>query len=431
MSSPTRTPADSPSGTPPSAPAGSGTPAGGGDSPGAENSRSLDPGAAALWQAAKAPVLVGALVLFAALVVALLSGTGPSGRALDPASTDPAGGRALARLLEAQGVEVERVQRLADARAAADEGAALLLTEPRLLTQAQLEEVRDLRVPLVVAAPTSSDLAVLAPSVEVAGWTETEGDETRAPGCDLYAAARAGATTLGGLHYAVEDADAQSCYGGDVAGAPLLVLRPGGDAPPLTLLGDPAALSNERLDEAGNAALGLNLLGQEPRLVWYLPSLADVPEGEGRTLGSLLPDWVRFGAIQLLVAVALLALWQARRLGPVVAEPLPVVVRAAEVVEGRARLYQRGRARGRAAEALRQASRRRLARRLGLTGEVAPQALVESVAAHARRPAGEVAALLYGAPGPGQPAARVPPDDRALVRLADDLDTLEREVRRP
>jgi hypothetical protein len=43
------------------------------------------------------------------------------------------------------------------------------------------------------------------------------------------------------------------------------------------------------------------------------------------------------------------------------------------------------------------------------------------VAARAGRPAGDVSVLLYGA---------APSDDRSLVHLADDLDALEREVRR-
>ncbi|MEU3574283.1 DUF4350 domain-containing protein, partial [Kitasatospora sp. NPDC036755] len=38
------------------------------------------------------------------------------------------------------------------------------------------------------------------------------------------------------------------------------------------------------------------------------------------------------------------------------------------------------------------------------------------------RPAGDVRALLYGPP---------PTDDAALLRLADDLDALERQVRNP
>jgi len=48
--------------------------------------------------------------------------------------------------------------------------------------------------------------------------------------------------------------------------------------------------------------------------------------------------------------------------------------------------------------------------------------VVDAVASRTRRTPPEVAALLYGA---------APPDDAALVRLADDLDALEREVRRP
>ena len=57
--------------------------------------------------------------------------------------------------------------------------------------------------------------------------------------------------------------------------------------------------------------------------------------------------------IWLAVLGGLLVLWRARRLGPVVTEPLPVVVRSAEVVEGHGRLYSRAGARDRAAAALR------------------------------------------------------------------------------
>jgi hypothetical protein len=47
---------------------------------------------------------------------------------------------------------------------------------------------------------------------------------------------------------------------------------------------------------------------------------------------------------------------------------------------------------------------------------------VDAVATRTSRPPSEVATLLYGA---------APADDAALVRLADDLDALEREVSRP
>ena len=69
---------------------------------------------------------------------------------------------------------------------------------------------------------------------------------------------------------------------------------------------------------------------------------------------------------QLCLAVVLLALWKGRRIGPLVAEELPVVVRASETVEGRGRLYRSRRARDRAADALRTATLQRLLPRLGL-----------------------------------------------------------------
>ena len=121
------------------------------------------------------------------------------------------------------------------------------------------------------------------------------------------------------------------------------------------------------------------------------------------------------GALQLALAVLVLALWRARRLGRVVPEPLPVVVRAAEAVEGRGRLYRAAGARDTAAEALRAGARARLAARLGLPRDAGREGLVLALAARTGRPPQELDALLYG------PA---PHDDAALVRLADALDGL-------
>ncbi len=103
-----------------------------------------------------------------------------------------------------------------------------------------------------------------------------------------------------------------------------------------------------------------------------------------------------------------------------------MVVRASETTEGRARLYRRAKARGRAAEALRRAAAHRLAPALGVplrSGAPDPDALCAAAADRLPdQPAGDVRALLYGPP---------PTDDAALLRLADDLDALERQVRNP
>ena len=213
--------------------------------------------------------------------------------------------------------------------------------------------------------------------------------------------------------------DALLCYSTD--GRPSLV-QGSVDGRPVTLLGAATPLTNERLDDEGNAALALGLLGARARLVWYLPSPTDVPASAQQSFYDLVPSGVWWGLVQVAVAVLLLALWRARRLGPVVAEPLPVVVRAAETVEGRARLYRRSGARGQAAEALRAGARDRL-----------------GTAARAAAP-GRTARRRGGGRGPrrperagrgGAPVRCRTADDAALVRLADDLDALEREVRRP
>ena len=114
-----------------------------------------------------------------------------------------------------------------------------------------------------------------------------------------------------------------------------------------------------------------------------------------------------------------LVVWRGRRLGRVVAEPLPVVVRAAETVEGRGRLYHAAGARGSAAEALRSGTRDRVSARLGAGRSPAPEVLVDLVASRTSRPATDVHALLYGPP---------PVDDAALVLLARTLDALALEV---
>ena len=126
-------------------------------------------------------------------------------------------------------------------------------------------------------------------------------------------------------------------------------------------------MTNGGLLQEGNAALAMNLAGDRQRVIWYAPQQV---EGEIRLQGieltDLIPDAVTWIVLQLCLVVLLLALWQGRRVGPLVAEDLPVVVRASETVEGRGRLYRSRRARDRAAEALRTATLQRLLPRLGL-----------------------------------------------------------------
>jgi hypothetical protein len=111
--------------------------------------------------------------------------------------------------------------------------------------------------------------------------------------------------------------------------------------------------------------------------------------------------------------------WRGRRLGPVVVEQLPVVVRAAETTEGRARLYARTRDRTHALDTLRVAAVRRTAARLGLARRSHVDAVVRAAARATGIPEDRVGAVLVGGPTH---------DDRALVAGAAAIDDLERAV---
>jgi hypothetical protein len=291
----------------------------------------------------------------------------------------------------------------------------VLLTDPFLPTSAMLDEVlaaQPRRLVLIEAGPGSAALARLAAGVELA---DTAGDEVVEPACALPEATAAGGASLPGLRY---DARAwagtgATCYD-DPGRAGLVVLPATGARPELVLLGSRAPLTNEALDEAGNAALALNLLGVTDRVVWWRPTLADpaLAGAEPADLAGLLPPWVLPVVVQLGIGCLVVALWRGRRLGPLVVEPLPVVVRAGETTAGHGRLLHAQHARGEAAEHLRAAARVRAARRLGVAASAAPAGIVGAVAARTGRAPGAVEALLYGPE---------PADDAGLVRLDHDL----------
>ncbi|MEU8523068.1 DUF4350 domain-containing protein [Streptomyces sp. NBC_01216] len=382
-----------------------------------------------LWSRARGVLLVLALVLIGGLTLATVRSAGPQGL-LDPRSAAPDGSRAVAEILRAQGVTLRVTTTLDEATAATGDDTTLLVTAPDLLTGSQQVTLHGAmggsagRTVLVGAGEAS--VPVLAPGVASATSVPVR---SRAPDCSLPGAARAGSADLGGERYSAGELASDSCYRAD--GLPTLVslTRPGaGDT---VLVGSPDIFRNDRLAQRGNASLALHLLGSRPHLVWYLPSphdasAVDDASGDSPTGGflSLIPAGWLWGALQLAVAAVLAAVWRARRFGALVTEPLPVVVRASEATEGRARLYRKAKARDRAASVLRTATRDRIAPLLGVPArEHSPEVLLPALSARLAATTGDTAPfreLLFG------PA---PADDTALVRLADDLDALEREVR--
>ncbi|MER7186606.1 DUF4350 domain-containing protein [Streptomyces hyaluromycini] len=380
-----------------------------------------------VWTRTRGIVLAVVLVLAGAVAIAVIRSDSRHGD-LDPRSADPYGSRAVAELLADRGVDTRVVTTLAEARAAADRDTTLLVAVPDLLTphqqsQLQASTARSGGRTVLVAAGSSS-VERLAPGVTADPATSIR--STLDPHCTLAAARRAGSADTGGFRYTTTHLDADTCYPSQRLATLLRVPAASGNGDTV-VLGAPDILLNDRLDKQGNASLALQLLGSRPHLVWYLPSLSDATAtgtGDQKSLFDLLPSGWLWGTLQLFIAAALAAFWRARRLGPLVPEKLPVAIRASETVEGRARLYRKANARDRAAAALRSTARTRLAPLVGVpvSQAHAPEALLPALSAHLHGDGQALQALLFGPP---------PGDDAALIALTDQLDALEREVRRP
>lgn len=237
------------------------------------------------------------------------------------------------------------------------------------------------------------------------------------PTCLEHAARRMGTIASRGPWFAPSK-DWSACATG-VPGAAWVQGRAGGS----TRVDVVAAtiLRNELIDEEGNAALGMNLLGHDARVVWVMALPPDGAAGAGR--GSDKPIWLLPNGLAWLAVVSpllllVVAVWRGKRFGPILSERLPVVVPASETVRGHGRLYARLRARDTAAASLRAASLRRLSRLLG-AGDASR--LAELLAVRTGGDVRTIHAILAGPP---------PADDAALITLKQDLDHLEQEARK-
>ncbi|MDQ0663714.1 hypothetical protein QFZ35_002212 [Arthrobacter ulcerisalmonis] len=359
---------------------------------------------------------IAGVVVAAALALVIGTQLAPKGDTipLSVHNAGPAGAKALGQILGRHGVSVRTPDRfdaaLEDLRASSSP-TLLLYDRNGILGEQQLAALEAAADRVVVVSPRLETLAALGSGIRQAGVVP-DAFPVLDPGCSNTDAEAAGQVTgQGGFVYD----GGTSCYrAAGTAG----MLAVSGDGR-LAVLGSTAVLGNDRLDELGNAALAVRMLGASPDLVWYLPTLQDAAgNGSGKTLDDLAPDWARFlGPWLLLVAVAAVV-WRGRRQGPLVFEPLPVVVKAVETAEGRARLYQDSRAVDHARDNLRSGLLVRLSARL----RMGPGATAEDTAAATARLLGrdiaEVRTLIN----------ERPKTEARLVAWSHALDKLEKEV---
>ena len=356
-------------------------------------------------------------VILTLVVLAVIAGVGAyltaprPGARMDPKSTGPDGAHALVTLLRDGGVEVVVADSIADVEHAARPGTLILVAQSQYLTDdALLDRLAKAPGDLLLVEPTVRTREALMPGLRMSSTSTFDVE----PNCTLREANRAGTVRFGPSDtYRAKDGRAMtSCYGGV-----LIRFRDGGRT--VTAVGSTDFMTNGGLLEAGNAALAMNLAGDRPRVIWYAPHRVEGENSAPTSLFDMVPENVTWIVWQLCLVVLLVALWKGRRPGPLVAEQLPVVVRASETVEGRGRLYRSRRARDRAAAALRTATVQRLLPRLGLGPGAAAPAVVETVARRSGAHAGFVSYHLYGPP---------PATDDDLLQLARALDEIERQV---
>ena len=384
----------------------------------------------AVWALA-VTVGVGALVTMA------LATTAPD-QVLDPDDAGPTGGRAIVEVLREHGVDVQVVRSvaaLADAGprsgttvvmansayvghdSAVGMGKASAGADRLVLLSPSAAQLAALALPL-----TSGKLDAMVPMTASCTSTVARADDTAALVDVRLIPVERGSGAAATLCFGLpsprgDEQDAPEDFG---FGAAMATVPAAADHPEVVALGISAAFTNRWVDEESHAGLAIRALGHSPRLLWYQPGIGDLANLDGASRDATWPVWLAPGAAVVATAVLVLAFVRGRRMGALVTEPLPVVVRAVETTESRGRIYRRARDRGRAAAILRLGSTERLARRLALPPQAA-EAVQAAAAAASGMPPAQVAALLAGPP---------PSTDVDLHALATALTDLEERVRR-
>lgn len=377
-----------------------------------------------VWRSVRVPAAVITALVVVSVLLSLGTERFPTGH-LEPGSVSPDGTRALVNVLEQdRDVHVTRSSTAAEdaVERAGGDTVLVVLLDHRMLPE-ELDALAALHVDTVLVQPSTRSLEAFAPGVEMTGRQAPERfldmERPVSPECDLSAARASGPADMSGeLYTASPEVEAVGCYPGGGGDA---LVQVHGEGTTTTILGTGTPLTNTALDVAGNAALALNLMAAED-VVWLRP---EPPRQEGGAgIWELLPLGLRWSLLPLVVTLGLLALWRGRRMGALVPESLPVVVRASETTEGRAGLYRSRKARDRAAAALRTGFLERTTPKLGLGPDPAPEAVVTAIAERTGDDPRHLRSLLH--PERPDPYAR---DDDTLVRLSEELDELTRRLR--
>lgn len=320
------------------------------------------------------PVLVVLLVTALLVTAIVLSSGSTSGRPLAPDNPGPQGSQALARVLQAHGVSVEQASNL-DALRRAHPG-----TDTSVIVTAPVYGSDESARRLIEATSGTGSLVLVSPSPRLLDQVLPNSPDPQAYSSRVWGPHRSPSGTQ------------------------------------LTIVNDPAIVQNRSITQGDNAALALRATGAHHRVIWVSSwNSRSGGSGDAGKHGLHWPAWKTPLVFALLATTLVLAFTRGKRFGRLVVEPLPVTVKAVESTEALASLYHRSHARRSAAQALQDATRRRLAARLGLP---------------ARSEATDVAAALPPGLDASALTAPTPESDADLAALAHRLHQLEKEMSR-
>lgn len=374
----------------------------------------VTPTARERFAAARPMIIIVVFSLLFAIAASILPKAGYNNAPVGIRNKEGDGARALAQVLGDHGISVREVN--AQQAASVDENTTLVVIFPSRMTErmAQAIETRT----NVVYVGLEEEYGSHAPYLQ---GLRSERDYSSSktwltPGCTSDIAGRTQHLQASDYVLSGPASGWQLCFSED--GLSYAYAERSDSGRFRALIPDSLRLRNRAIIDGGNAALAINTIGRTPKVAWYSPTHSDDPTGTSQdglpTSPYLMPAFLMVIAACLLAGFA-----RGRRLGPLTSERLPVEVPASETLIGKARLMRSQRAYEHAAQALRSSTASRIATILGVAHTADREALTHAMEQRGL-PASRCSALLWGPP---------PTSEKALIRLANDLDALEKEIR--
>lgn len=355
--------------------------------------------------------IIAGLVLLTVMALASAFLTTPLDRiSLSIHNAHANGSRALAEVLNQQGVPVQDVYSPADMDTYGEHD-TVVITNLNQIPDAPLREIMHKPTNLLVLG-TFAQGSRLQPYVKTSGAGSAD---QIAADCTFPPARTAGyiSHTRGSLT-PLREPDV-ACFPVDEKSFAYLAYERS-EGYTLAFLSENSLARNDSITLSGNAALLLNLLSTSGKVGWANGEIFQQGSADEQNTPPMLPAFFTHALILLAVSAFVFTLAQGRRLGRVVPEELPVIVHGAESVYGRAGMYEKSKAFRVAARTAREHTAKRLGKILQIPTPTTPEVMVKEVASYTGVPETQVAQLLYG---------EVPSNARELGNLLKNLEQLK------